>query len=141
MRTLVLFIFVCSSIFGQKNENEIVNFNGIYETKCDDVNDDEGEKSFIRFFPNQKVISVGTDCEATAFDLKTWFNMEKDDISVGNYKIKNNRICFSTVSASGTVKYKGKITKNGILKLKVKSLINRFKRREEYQFIEITDLK
>nr|WP_288834263.1 hypothetical protein [uncultured Flavobacterium sp.] len=141
MRTIILLFFVCSSIFGQKNKNEILNFNGIYETKCDYVNDDEGEKSFIRFFQNEKVISVGTDCEATVFDLKSWFNMEKEDISVGSYEIKNNRIFFSTTSASGTVKYKGKITKNGILKLKVKSLINRFKSREEYQFIEITDLK
>lgn len=141
MRMIILLFFICPSMFGQINKNEILNFNGIYETKCDYVNDDEGEKSFIRFFPNQKVISVGTECESTVFDLKTWFNLEKEGISVGNYEIKNNRIFFSTTSVSGTVKYKGKITKNGVLKVKVKSLINGFKSREKFEFIEVADLK
>ncbi|MDI9310862.1 MAG: hypothetical protein QM535_11655 [Limnohabitans sp.] len=141
MKTIILLFFICSSVFGQENKSLILNFNGIYETKCNYANDDEGEKSFIRFFPNQKIISVGTDCDATVSDLKTWFNLEKKDISIGSYKIKNDKIFFSTTSASGTVEYKGKITENGILKLNVKSLINGYRSREEYQFIQMTDLK
>lgn len=140
MRTLILLFFICSSIFGQTNKIEILNLNGIYETKCDSV-DTEGEKSFIRFYPNQKVITVTTECGATVFDLKTWFNLEKEDISIGNYQIKNDTIFFSTTNKYGTVKYKGKVTENGVLQLELKSLINGFKNRNEYQFIEIPDLK
>jgi TusA-related sulfurtransferase len=142
MKNIILLLLTWSSVFAQQQENEIIKFAGIYETKCEIVqDDDEGEKSFLRFYPDKKVISVGTDCDATAEDLKEWFNLENKSLSVGNYEVKGEKISFSTTNASGTVNYKGCITKEGVLKLKTKSLINGYKSREEYQFIKVTDLK
>ncbi|TXF78844.1 hypothetical protein [Chryseobacterium sp.] len=70
----VTFLFICSSILGQSIENKLIRFDGLYQTRCDYEGDDEGEMSFLRFYPNQKVIGVGTECGATAYDLKDWFN-------------------------------------------------------------------
>lgn len=139
--SILVLICICPSVFGQKTLYEKVYFNGIYETKCDFTNDKEGDKAFIRFFPDQKVISVGTDCDATVLDLQNWFNLDSKNVSEGDYKIKNNKISFFTTSKAGTVKYKGKISKNGILNLKIKSLINGFRGTEEFQFKEIVNLK
>lgn len=141
MRTTILIILFYSSIFGQKTENQIISFDGIYETKCDYGNDEEGEKSFLRFYPNNKVISVGTECNATVSDLKSWFNLKMEYLSVGNYEINGRKILFSTTSVNGTVKYRGRITNKGILKLKIESLINGFKHREKYQFVKVVNLE
>jgi len=141
MRITILLLFISSYIYGQNNEQKLIKFNGIYETKCNLANNEEGGKSFLRFYPNQKVICVGTVCDATVFDLRTWFNLENKDISVGNYKLKNNRISFTTTSSLGTVKYNGRICKNGILKIKIKSLINGYNDNKEYKFKEQADLK
>lgn len=142
MKNIILLILFCSSVFGQKKPNPIVSSEGIYETKCEyDEDDKEGEKSFLRFYPNGKVLSVGTECDATVTDLKTWFNMGMDNKSIGYYKIKGKRIFFFTTSPVGTVNYKGRITKNGVLKLKIKSLINGYRSTENYQFIKVEGLK
>lgn len=140
MRTTILIILFYSSVFGQKTENQIISFDGIYETKCDYANDEEGEKSFLRFYTNNKVLSIGTVCDATVDDLKVWFNMKMDDKSIGDYKIKGDRIKFFTTNSIGIVKYRGRITKNGILELKIKSLINGYRSREKYQFIKVVGL-
>jgi hypothetical protein len=108
MRTTILIILFYSSVFGQKTENQIISFDGIYETKCDYGNDEEGEKSFLRFYSNNKVLSIGTECDATVDDLKVWFNMKMDDKSIGE--------------------------------LKIKSLINGYRSRENYQFIKVIGL-
>jgi len=142
MKNIIFLFLIWSPLFGQQKNNEIIKFAGIYETKCEFVQDDEeGGKSFLRFHPNKKVISVGTDCDATAENLKDWFNLKMESLSVGSYKIKGKRISFSTTSVSGTVNYKGHITKKGALKFKIKSLINGYKSREVYQFINVADLK
>lgn len=145
MRNSILILLFCSSIiFGQKKENGIINFDGIYQTKCEFANNEkEGEKSFLRFYPNQKVISVSTECDATVSDLKIWFNMEMQDTytSIGDYEMRDRKIKFSTTSAAGTVKYKGHLTKKGVLKLKTESLINGNKYSEKYEFIKVTDLR
>ena len=61
--------------------------------------------------------------------------MKMEYLSVGNYEINGRKIFFSTTSVNGTVKYRGRITNKGILKLKIESLINGFKHREKYQFV------
>jgi hypothetical protein len=141
MKTSILLLLIYSSVFGQKTESGIVNFDGIYETKCDYGDDNEGEKSFLRFYPNNKVISVGTECDATVSDLKSWFNIKMEYLSVGNYEINGKKIRFSTTSVTGTVNYRGRITKKGILKLKIENLINGFKHREKYQFVKVIDFE
>src|SRR5690606_20822825 len=118
-------LFICSSILGQSIENNLIRFDGLYQTVCDyeDEDDDEGEMSFLRFYPNGKVIGVGTECDATASDLKDWFNPEKEYVSVGNYVIKGRKLIFHTTSRVGRVNYKGRIKRNGSVKIKFKSLI------------------
>lgn len=139
--TTIVLLLIYSSVFGQKTESGTINFDGIYETKCDYEGDDEGEKSFLRFYSNNKVISIGTECDATTSDLKSWFNLKMKYPSVGNYEINGRKIRFSTTSTNGTVNYRGRITKKGILKLKIESLINGFKHREKYQFVKVVDLE
>lgn len=99
MKSLILFLITCSNIFAQQNKSTLLNFDSLYETKCtNNSNGKEGEKSFLRFYVDLQVISVGTECDATAADLRFWFNLDMDNLSVGNYKIKNRRILFSTTS-------------------------------------------
>lgn len=142
MKNIIILLLTLTSVYAQNKQKNSLSFDGIYETKkCENIADENEEKSFLRFYPNKKVISVGTECDATVFDLKSWFNLEMEYPSVGVYEIKNNKIEFSTTSANGTVKYKGRFKKNGFLKLKVKSLINGFKSREKYTFVKIVDLK
>lgn len=142
MKNIILLMLFYSSVFGQKKIDLIICSEGIYETKCVyDEDDKEGEKSFLRFYPNGKVLSVGTECDATVTDLKIWLNLEMENKSIGDYKIKRRRIKFLTTSSIGTVNYRGRITKSGILKLKMKSLINGYRSTEEYHFVKLEGLK
>lgn len=125
-------------LFGQNKTNRLIRFDGLYETKCL-YEEDEGEQGYLRFYLNGKVISVGTDCDGTAYELKDWFNMEMEYLSIGAYRISGRRVRFSSNSITGTVIYTGRITKKGNLKLRTKSLINGYKAREEYIFIEIPE--
>ena len=86
-----------------------------------------------------KVISVTTECEGEAIDLKDWFTTDSKKGSVGDYQIKGTKINFTTTSNAGSVVYKGKVTKTGSLILKSKSLINGFKDKEEYFFVELPE--
>ena len=136
--SFVIFIFAS----GQEFKNDAIRFDGFYETKCIiDEDDDEGDQSYLRFYPDGKVISVGTDCDGTAEDLKDWFNLESKSVSIGEYKIKGNKVEFSTKSNVGEVLYKGRVLDNSRLSLKIKSLINGYKRSEEYHFVQIPELK
>ncbi|WP_103068598.1 hypothetical protein [Aquimarina sediminis] len=120
----------------------MIKFNGLYETKCEyEEDNEEGTQGYLRFYSNGKVISASTECEATALDLKDWFNLEMEYLSIGNYKLNGQRIRFSTTSRNGKVNYKGQINKDGTLKLKSKSLINGYKSREEYLFVKVSGLK
>ncbi len=141
LNIILLFItsFCC---FAQNRNNVMIKFNGLYETKCEyEEDNEEGTQGYLRFYSNGKVISASTECEATALDLKDWFNLEMEYLSIGNYKLNGQRIRFSTTSRNGKVNYKGQINKDGTLKLKSKSLINGYKSREEYLFVKVSGLK
>lgn len=139
--TLICLVFFSS--FSQSQEKNLIGFEGLYETKCEyEEGDDEGTQSYLRFYPNGNVISVSTDCDGTADDLKDWFNTEMEYLSIGKYKIKGRKIRFSTTSSSvGTVKYRGRIAENGLLELKSKSMINGYKGYAEYLFVKVSKLK
>lgn len=141
---ILIIVYLCPSIlsFGQNRNNQLLQFNGLYETECDsEKDDDDGTQYYLRFYPEGKVISISTECEGQASDLKEWFNLENTSVSVGNYEIRRNRIQFSTRSKAGTVEYRGRIDKYGFIKLKSKSLINGNKDKKKYRFIQINDLK
>lgn len=138
---LLLFNFYSTVTFGQSENKTFLRFDGFYETTCYfDKGDDEGSQDYLKFYANGKVISVGTDCEGTADELKSWFTLDEEQVSTANYKLTGRRIFFSTKSNSGVVKYKGRLTKTGLLKLKWKSSINGKRGHEQYKFIQITGL-
>ena len=136
--TTILFSLILLFSSGPIEENSIIEFNGIYQTECEHgKNDNKGGKKYLRFYPNGKIISASTYCDTTPNHLKNWFNMGMKHPNIGDYKIKGRKITFSTTSDSGTVEYKGRITKKGLLKLKLKSLINGYKDNEVYSFIQL----
>lgn len=145
MTTIILTLLISFLPFKQNEKKSSLKFNGLYVTKCTyEEDDEEGEQEYLRFYPNGKVISVATDCEGTAVEISKWFyidNKKIEYLNIGDYKIEGKKITFATTSEVGTIKYSGEITRDGLLKLKFKSLINGEKGREEFNFIEITDLK
>jgi TusA-related sulfurtransferase len=102
--------------------------------------DDEGEQDYLRFYPNGKVINVGTDCGGTADDLKAWFHLNAEQVSVGDYSVNGKRIKFLIKDKSGTVKYTGRVNRSGILKLKWVSLINGSRGKSLYYFVNVNGL-
>ena len=142
MKTILisLFLSLTFSTFGQYVERSLVLFDGIYVTKCE-FEDADGTQSYLRFYPDGKVISVTTDFEGTIDQLKEWFHVNAEQISVGIYKIDGRKICFSTTGKAGTVQYKCKIGTESIVKVKWKSQINRERGKEEYTFVKLTGLK
>ena len=84
----ILFLFTSITSFGQSVNDKLILFDGLYETKCEiEEGDDEGSVSYLRFYANGTVISVGSDCEGTADELKDWFHAKADQVSKGTYKI------------------------------------------------------
>lgn len=118
-------------------------FDGLYESDCI-IEDAESDQSYLRFYENGNVISVSTDCDGKATDLATWFYFENKEIeypSIGKYKISGKKISLKITSVTGEIRYKGKITDDGQLKLKGKSSSNNYKFKEKYHFVKLTTLK
>ncbi len=141
----LIIIIICITTFsffaGQSISKVTISFDGIYETTCELEDDDEGSQYYLRFYPDGKVISVGTDCEGMADELQDWFYYDGDQVSKGTYNIKGSKLSFSTTSKTGTVNYFGQLTVDNGIKIKWKSLINGEKGRQEYRFIKMTGLK
>ena len=143
MKTLILLLTLLYSFssFGQGDKKSLLKFDGYYQTDCyTEKGDDEGSQDYLRFYSDGKVINVGTDCDGTISELKGWFNINAEQVGQGDYKIKGRRIYFSTKSKTGIIKYKGRIKKDGEIKLKWKSLINGSKGHDRYKFIAVTGL-
>ncbi|MFC7348793.1 hypothetical protein ACFQO9_18910 [Chryseobacterium zhengzhouense] len=132
----LLFVFFLFQNFNAQEKREL-RFNRFYQTKCIIAKDEkEGINYFIRFYPNGNIIEVGTECDTTPKDLESWFNLNSKYISIGNYKLKNNKIRFQTKNTIGEVKYKGKLLDENTIVLKSHSLINGNKDRNKYYYIE-----
>ena len=137
----LLTIVYSPCIFGQSHKKSLLFFDGFYETNCyTEKGDDEGSQDYLRFYSNGKVINIGTDCGESANELKDWFKINAEQVGTGDYKIKGRRLFFTTKSKTGLVKYRGRIHKNEIIKLKWKSLINGNKGHNKYKFISIADM-
>ena len=138
---VLLTIVYSTSTFGQEVKKSLLRFSGFYETNCYmEKGDDEGSQDYLRFYTNGKVISVGTDCDGTVEEVKAWFNINAEQVAIGDYKMQRRKIFFTTKSNTGLIKYKGRFGKDGILKLKWKSLINDNKGHGEYKFIQIAGM-
>lgn len=144
MKSTILFLLISFLSLAKNCKKQIIKADGLYVTQCSFKDDEEGDKQYLRFYPNGKVISIPTDCEGNDIEISNWFyiqNKETEYLNVGDYKVDGNKITFSTTSKAGTVKYRGRIMKDGSLKLKSHSLINGYKNREEFRFVKINNLK
>ena len=140
--TLLLVLTISHFANAQSFDTTKIRFDGFYQAKGDiDKQDNDTTYSYLRFYPNGKVMSVTS--EGTALDLKDWFNLEMKGPSVGSYDyiVEKGKIYFSTTSREGTVIYHGKIKKGYYLLLKFKSLINGRSGREKYYFVKVDNLK
>jgi len=138
---LLLTLLYSFSSFGQGDKKSLLKFDGYYQTDCyTEKGDDEGSQDYLRFYSDRKVINVGTDCNGTISELKGWFNINAEQVGQGDYEIKGRRIYFSTKSKTGITKYKGRIKKDGEIKLKWKSLTNGSKGHGRYKFIAVPGL-
>jgi hypothetical protein len=137
--TLVfLLLAVTSLVKGQALHDPKIRFDGFYQAKAD-KHENDSDYYYLRFYASGRVISVTSD--GTPDDLKTWFNLSKDDIPSGSYKITGKKIYFSTVNKhGGSVIYNGKIKNRYDLVLRFKSLINGHKGRDKYHFVAVPDL-
>ena len=139
--SILTIIFCSTSTLGQSSKIQLLHFDGYYETECYiERGDDEGSQDYLRFYANGKIIYVCTDCDGTINELKDWFNINAEQVSKGDYQTKGRRIFFSTKSKTGIIKHKGRIKKDGLIKLKWKSLINGSKGRSKYKFTPVADL-
>ena len=136
----LLFLTLASLAEGQVIDNAKLRFDGFYQTKAEiDKHNNDTTYYYLRFYSTGKVISVSSD--GTPDDLKTWFNLDKEDISAGSYKITGNKLYFSTVAKDGgTVVYYGKIKNRYRLVLRSISLINGRQTREKYHFVIVPNL-
>ena len=145
MKTLLtsLLITLTISTFGQHADNTLISFDGLYETECEFEVEDEkdGTQYYLRFYPDGKVISIGTECNDTIDKLLDWFHVNSEQVSIGNYKIARRNIRFSTTSKSGTVQYKGQIMDDKLIDVKWKSLINGKRGHNAYKFVYLNGLK
>lgn len=143
MKSLITLLTLLYSLptYGQIDKKSLLNFDGYYQTDCYiEKGDDEGSQDYLRFYANGKIINVGTDCEGTVSELKSWFNINAEQVGKGDYELKGRRIFFSTKSKTGIIKYKGRIKRNGHIKLKWKSLINGSRGHDRYKFIPVAGL-
>ncbi|OON68716.1 hypothetical protein [Hymenobacter sp. CRA2] len=135
--TMLLIMFY----FKQSRKDFPPKFNGLYQTECYlEKGDDEGNQDYLRFYADGKVIDVVTDCEGSVSELKGWFKAGAEQVGIGEYKVVNNKIKFSTKSRTAIVDYTGMITKDGFIILKSKSQTTGSKGRGTYRFIEMNDL-
>ena len=143
MKTLIslLTLFYSTCSFGQSDKKTLLFFEGYYETNCYmEKGEDEGSHDYLRFYTTGKVINVGTDCEGTVNELKEWFNINAEQVGSGDYKIKGRKLFFSTKSKTGIIKYKGRIKKNGTLKLQWKSQINGSRGHNNFKYVPISGM-
>ena len=143
MRFTLIFLFLLATFLakGQKGDGSKIRFDGFYQTKAEfDKRDNDTTYQYLRFYLTGSVISVTS--EGTADDLKTWFNLGQNNVSVGSYYITGKKIYFPTTEkeGGGTVIYQGKIKTPIYLVLRSKSLINGHRERKKYYFVALHDL-
>lgn len=140
MKLLVMTIILAQATCSFSQSKATVRFDGFYQTVSEiDSTDNDTTYSFLRFYPDGKVLSVGAS--GTVNDLKSWFNLKQENPSVGIYEINGARIYFTTTSKEGTVVYDGQVTDKYYLDLSTKSLINGYVSHEKYYFIKVIGLK
>ncbi|MCO5948523.1 hypothetical protein [Mucilaginibacter flavidus] len=93
MRCALIFLLltVTSLVKGHTPRDPKIRFDGFYQAKAD-KHENDSDHHYLRFYASGRVISVTSD--GTPDDLKTWFNLSKDDIPSGSYKVTAKKIYF-----------------------------------------------
>jgi hypothetical protein len=137
MKNLLL-IFLLGLFLSPNSFSQKLHFEGLYTTMKDSSNSINTYK-YLKFYENGAVISVSSI--GTPYKVKKWFTLEKEGLSKGKYKLKKGKLSFATKNEYGTVKYSGKILKNGLLHLDSKSMINGYKSQLCYKYISPLELQ
>ena len=110
-----------------------------YYVSIPDSNSMSMFKYYLRFYPDGTVIGVTTAGKPA--NLVPWFKKENKTPSRGKYSLSDSTIKFSMTSEQGEVNYEGKLTPDNKLVLTVKSLINKYEGKEEYEFLKMEAVK
>ena len=116
------------------NAQDKLNFDGYY-VSISDSNSMSIFKYYLRFYPDGTVIGVTTAGKPA--NLIPWFKKENNTPSKGQYTLTESTIKFSMSSEQGEVNYQGTLTPDNKLVLLVKSLINKYEGKEEYEFMKM----
>ena len=141
MKLAISFLLLTISFFakGQNIDSANIRFDGFYKTDTSSMVNDKAIYRYLRFYSTGDVIA--TSSTGTPNDLKGWFNLTKQDLPTGNYKMTGDSLYFSaTVKNEGSVIYRGKVKDKQSLTLYWKSLINGNTGEDIYYFVEIPDL-
>jgi len=119
-------------------ESDNVKFSGVYATNCSYSGVSTGSKQWLRFFPNDKVTSTLTVCEARPENLIKWFHLDNDsgDFYIGSYKINGDKVEMSFFHENGSIEYTG-LLQLGTITFTWESSITGSVGKEEYHFIEL----
>jgi hypothetical protein len=86
----------------------IINYGGVYFVPYGGI-----AANYIRFFEDGTVINATV--MGTPDKIKSWFNKDSENVSIGTFDIDDDHISFIVESPEATVSYSGKIIDNGLL--------------------------
>jgi hypothetical protein len=123
-KLLLLFLTItllsCNQSETEEEGDEAPIHYGIYQTKLiTGKTESEKYRYFLRFYEDGTVISMTSG--GTADDVKKWFKKNHESVATGQYKIKGDKISFTTSSSYGENKYTGTLQDKETLQLNVSS--------------------
>jgi hypothetical protein len=93
--------------------NTLIQYNGVYFRSSGGIIASYSYSSYLRFYENGTVIEVSST--GTPEQIKSWFNSDNKNVSIGNYEINGGKINLSVKSTVGSVDYWGDITINELV--------------------------
>ena len=118
------------STYAHSQSTSFLRTDGVYQSKK--VNN--SYYYYLRFYADSTMISISSTGKVK--DLAKWFNKDYEDISTGNYSMKNDSIFFESSSKVGTVVYRGALSKKQ-LNVHSESLINGHISERSFKFRKI----
>ena len=136
MRISITIFLIFISLFCAAQKE--ISYDGYY-VSIPDSNSMSMFKYYLRFYPDGTVIGVTTAGKPA--NLIPWFKKENKTPYKGKYTVTDTTIKFSMTSDQGEVTYEGNLTADNKLVLVVKSLINKYEGKEEYDFMKMEAIK
>lgn len=161
MKSMVLLLFACIILFGCEdkdnmsfkdwnshdlvlaNRNSLLQYDGMYVEKNDSLKLLEDEyrdleyfNNYLRFYPNNDVISVCSNGDP--YQLRAWFNRDHENCSKGICKLNGQHIEFVCTNKNGNVFYEGNINEKGVLELNIWTIDTGYRSKRLYEFIRMS---